>query len=40
MGYLLLACRGPAVKSRGRERVSCTDTLSSVRLVNLSAKYM
>ena len=38
MGYLLVACRGPAVKSRGRGRVSCTDTLLSVRLVNLSAK--
>ena len=26
MGYLLVACRGPAVKSRGQGRVSCTDT--------------
>ena len=26
MGYLLVACRGPAPKSRGQGRVSCTDT--------------
>ena len=26
MGYLLVACRGPAIKSRGQGRVSCTHT--------------
>ena len=26
MGYLLVACRGPAVKSRGQGWVSCTHT--------------
>ena len=35
MGYLLVACREPAVKSRGQGRVSCTDTSPPLDLLIL-----
>ena len=38
MGYLLVACKGPAVKSSGQGRVSCTDTSPQLDL-SIWVKY-